>query len=115
MTNTGTTPNLSLASRGGGGQKQSLATASSPRSEVGGDDGWRLSERIPPRAKKRDIYTATTTQSSPAGEMKTSSSLRRRRAKPAELIQRAVVARRHLPEHRLCSHSDLILGRSVVK
>lgn len=58
--------------------------------EVGGDDDGCVSERTPPRVEKSDIYTATTAQSSPAGEMKTSSSLRRRRSKAGEWIPRMI-------------------------
>lgn len=65
----------------------------SSRAEVGGDDGGGVCERIPPRVKKTDIYTAMTTQSSPVGEMKAASGFRRRRLKPEELIQRMMMAR----------------------
>lgn len=56
-----------------------------------GDDDGYVSERIPPRVKKSGIYTRMTTQSSPAGEMKTSGSLRRCGLKLEELIQRMTV------------------------
>lgn len=56
-----------------------------------GDDDGCASKRIPPRVKKRGIYTTMTTQSSPAGEMKTSGSLRRCRLRLEELIQRMTV------------------------
>lgn len=89
----------------------SACSSRSSRAEVGGDDDGCVSERIPPRVKMSDIYKAMTTQSSPAGEMKAASSLR---LKPEESIQRMMV-RQNLQDRHVCSDSDLILRKSVVK
>lgn len=70
---------------------ETRAGAQQQKLQSRGDDDGCVSERIPPRVKKSDIYTVMTTQSSPAGEMKTSGSLRQGRLTLEELIQKMTV------------------------
>lgn len=72
------------------------------RAEVGGDDGC-VSKRAPPRVKKSDIYTATTAQSSPAGD-------ENMQQPPAEQAEaRRMDSLDDSAERRVYSGSDLIL------